>query len=54
MAIFELLHMPETPPTVVIDEAIELAKQFGTTDSPAFINGVLDAIKNGAVKNPST
>ena len=36
MAIFELLHMPETPPTVVIDEAIELAKQFGTTDSPAF------------------
>ncbi|MBC8202972.1 MAG: transcription antitermination factor NusB [Planctomycetes bacterium] len=34
-----------TPPKVAIDEAIELAKEFGTQESPAFINGVLDKIK---------
>ena len=34
----------DTPPKVVIDEAIELAKQFSTEQSPAFINGVLDAV----------
>lgn len=45
MAIYELKHVPGTPPSVVLDEAIELAKQFGTSESPAFINGVLDAIK---------
>jgi transcription antitermination protein NusB len=50
MAIFELIHVPETPPSVVIDEAIELAKQFGTAESPAFINGVLDAVKNSLQK----
>jgi transcription antitermination factor NusB len=33
-----------TPPLVVIDEAIEIAKRFGEADSPAFVNGVLDAI----------
>jgi N utilization substance protein B len=48
MSIYELSHFPDTPPSVVIDEAIELAKQFGTAESPAFINGVLDAIK-GAI-----
>jgi N utilization substance protein B len=45
MAAYELAHLPETPPAVVIDEAIELAKQFGTSDTPAFVNGILDAIK---------
>ena len=34
-----------TPPIVAIDEAIELAKEFGTQESPAFINGVLHKIK---------
>lgn len=34
----------QTPPKVVIDEAIELAKHFSTGQSPAFVNGVLDAI----------
>jgi N utilization substance protein B len=33
-----------TPPKVVIDEAIELAKEFSTANSPAFVNGVLDAV----------
>lgn len=44
MAAFELKAMPETPAKVVIDEAIELSKQFGTQETPAFTNGVLDAI----------
>jgi N utilization substance protein B len=34
----------DTPPKVVIDEAIELAKHFSTEQSPAFINGVLDSV----------
>ena len=34
----------ETPPKVAIDEAIELAKQFSTEQSAAFVNGVLDAV----------
>lgn len=45
MAVYEMTQLKETPSTVVIDEAVELAKQFGTSDSPSFINGILDAIK---------
>jgi N utilization substance protein B len=44
LAVHELLHL-ETPPAVVIDEAIELAKRYSTDDSARFVNGVLDAIK---------
>jgi len=40
---FELTH-EDTPPRVVIDESVEIAKRFGEADSPAFVNGVLDAI----------
>ena len=36
---------PDTPAAVVIDEAVEMAKRFGEADSPAFVNGVLDAIR---------
>lgn len=43
LATYEILHT-ETPPKVAINEAIELAKRFGTTDSKRFINGVLDRI----------
>jgi N utilization substance protein B len=42
---FELSGEPETPAAVVLDEAVELAKRFGEADSPAFVNGVLDAIR---------
>ncbi|MGL4398309.1 MAG: transcription antitermination factor NusB [Luteolibacter sp.] len=42
---YELLHTA-TPPKVVINEAIELAKRFGTTDSRRFVNGVLDKVAN--------
>ncbi len=43
MAVWELTNS-DTPPKVVIDEAIELAKEFSTEQSPAFVNGVLDAV----------
>jgi N utilization substance protein B len=44
LGVYELLHMPETPATAVINEAIELARRFGSKDSPAFVNGLLDRI----------
>ncbi len=44
LAVGELLHVRETPVKVVINEAVELAKRFGTAESPAFVNGVLDRI----------
>jgi len=44
LAVWELTRS-DTPPKVVIDEAIELAKQFSTEQSPAFINGLLDAVR---------
>jgi transcription antitermination factor NusB len=43
---FEILYMDEVPPKVTIDEAVELGKKFGTKDSGAFINGILDNIFN--------
>jgi N utilization substance protein B len=45
MGAWELQREPDTPAAVVLDEAIELARAFGTDDSPAFVNGVLDAIR---------
>jgi transcription antitermination protein NusB len=41
---FELLHMPETPYRVIINEAIELAKSFGGTDGHKYVNGILDKL----------
>ena len=43
LAIYEMTST-DTPPRVVLDEAIELAKEFSTEQSPAFVNGVLDAV----------
>ncbi|HLW67019.1 MAG TPA: transcription antitermination factor NusB [Gemmataceae bacterium] len=43
---YELLYTPHTPAPAVLDEAIELARRFGTKDSPAFVNGVLDRLKS--------
>lgn len=42
---YELVAESQTPPAVILDEAVELAKRFGEADSPAFVNGVLDAIR---------
>jgi transcription antitermination protein NusB len=45
-ALWELLYQKNTPPKVVIDEAVEMAKEFGTETSSSFINGVLGTIIN--------
>ena len=42
IALFEMLYCPEIPPKVSINEAIDLGKTFGSPDSGAFINGILD------------
>ncbi|MFT7677966.1 MAG: transcription antitermination factor NusB [Planctomycetota bacterium] len=46
LAAFELLHCPDIPPKVAINEAIELGKRYSTANSGAFINGILDKIKS--------
>lgn len=43
LAMFELLYESNTPVSVIIDEAIELAKRYGSEHSSQFVNGVLDA-----------
>lgn len=45
VALYELLHHSETPPAVVINEALEIARRFSDKDSVEFVNGVLDAIR---------
>lgn len=44
IATFELLHLPDVPPSVSINEAVELAKVYGGDDSSKFVNGVLGKI----------
>jgi N utilization substance protein B len=53
MALFELLHEPETPRPVVIDEALEIAKRFSTPRSSQFINGILDGVLKSGRAGPS-
>jgi N utilization substance protein B len=45
LAVFELLYEPQIPPKVVINEAVELAKLYGTEGSSAFVNGILDRVR---------
>jgi N utilization substance protein B len=45
MAVCEMLRDPGTPPAVIINEALELARTFSTEESVKFINGMLDAIR---------
>lgn len=44
IALYEMRHQPDVPAPVAINEAIELAKAFGTDDAPRFVNGVLDRL----------
>jgi len=44
LATWELVHQPDTPRAVILDEAVELAKRFGSEDSGAFVNGVLGRV----------
>ncbi len=48
VSICELLYFKEVPPQVVIDEAIEIAKKYGSENSGAFVNGLLDRVHREA------
>jgi len=44
LGVHELLDRPETPAPVILDECVELAKEFGAPESPSFVNGILDRV----------
>lgn len=44
LAVFELLHRPDVPPGVAINEAVELAKKYGEKESSRFVNGILGQV----------
>ena len=54
VAIFELVFYKETPVNVVINEAVELAKKFSTSESGGFVNGILDKVKEVRNDQPPT
>ena len=45
LAVYQLVECPDIPAKAVINEAVELAKEFSTAQAPAFVNGVLDAVR---------
>jgi N utilization substance protein B len=45
MSVYTLMFQSETPPSVVIDEAVEICREFGSDDSYRFVNGVLDSVR---------
>jgi N utilization substance protein B len=45
LAVYEFLHQPETPGTVIINEALELARSFSSEEAVPFVNGILDSIR---------
>jgi N utilization substance protein B len=45
MSVYALVFQKDMPPTVIIDEAIDISKDYGTDDSYRFVNGVLDSIR---------
>jgi N utilization substance protein B len=47
IATCEMLYLDDVPPEVAINEAVEIAKRFCGPESPAFVNGILDAVKAG-------
>ena len=52
LGICELMFDSTTPPKVVINEAVEIAKKFGTEESPDFINGILDKVYKDSKVDP--
>lgn len=52
LALYEMLHVPEVPPVVAINEAIELAKELSTDDSGKFVNGILDRVRKELPRSP--
>ena len=53
LAIYEFLHETETPKTVIINEALEIARRFSTFEATQFINGILDAVKRDLEVEPN-
>ena len=53
MAVYEFVYQPSTPKTVAINEALEIARRFSTTEATQFINGILDAIKRDLETQPT-
>ncbi len=51
LAVYELLLAKSAPPKVIIDEAVELAKEFGSETSSGFVNGVLGTIYKSMAKS---
>ena len=51
LAIYEFLYEADTPKTVIINEALEIARRFSTFEATQFINGILDAIKRDLESN---
>jgi N utilization substance protein B len=51
---WELVHRADVPRAVILDEAVELAKSFGTDESSAFVNGVLNKIADDARRGAAT
>jgi N utilization substance protein B len=49
LATWELRYQPETPPAVIVNEALELARTFSADESVKFVNGVLDSIRKALV-----
>ena len=52
IAAFEIMCLPDVPKSVAINEAIEIAKRFGSDESPNFINGVLDRLASNHLREP--
>jgi len=46
MALYEMVYLGGIPPVVTINEAVDLAKKYGSTESGGFVNGVLDRVKD--------
>ena len=50
IAVYEMLYCDDIPPKVSINEAVDIGKKFGTQESGAFINGIMDSIRGALVK----
>ena len=51
IAVFELIYCDDIPPKVSINEAVDIGKKFGTEESGAFINGIMDSIRSDLEQN---
>ena len=54
LAIYEILYVDDIPPSVSVNEAVELAKEYGDADSPRFVNGILGSVVRSLAGVPET